>query len=162
MPYATAPDTDLIGQTIVTFLSTLTLADGITPTYKLAQVEAIKDVIDLTAAGGTCVEVYGNNDDSERRGFGGRIWDTQTWFILSLCSLDTPILARQIYKVRDSLVQPFQQHAQLENIVSNLFQSQLKNNMKFSRVFRNGTWLRSHLAELETKAEWVVSGGITS
>lgn len=160
--FAAAPDTLAVGNAIVTFLSTLTLSDGVTPTYKLAQLEAIKEVSDLIANGGVCVEVYGDTDTSERRGFGGRIWDPQSWFILSLCSEDSPALAQQIYNVRDSLVQPFQQHAQLNNLVSNMFKSSLKPQMKFFRVLRNGQWLRAHLAELETYQEWVVSGGIIS
>ena len=162
MPYATAPNTLAIGNAIVSFLSTLTYADGVTLVYKLAQLEAIKEVSDLVANGGVCVEVYGDTDKSERRGFGGRVWDPQSWLILSLCSLDTPDLAKEIYNVRDALVQPFQQHAQLSNIVSNLFHSQLNENMKFMRVLRNGQWLRGHLCTLETRQEWQVSGGIIS
>jgi hypothetical protein len=155
MPFPITPNTDAIPDAIVSYLSALTYPDT-TAVYTLAQVEAIKDVIDLTSNGGVCVEVYGNEDTSERRGFGGRMWDTQSWFILSLCSLDTPTLARQIYKVRDALVQPFQEHAQLGNIVSNVFQSKLKPNMRFLRVERNGQYLRGHLCELETKQEWVL------
>lgn len=93
---------------------------------------------------------------------GGRIWDEQSWFILSLCSLDTPALARKIYDVRDAMVYPFQQHATLGTAVFNLFQAQLNPNMKFFRVQRNGVWLRAHLAQLTTKQEWQVVGGIQS
>jgi hypothetical protein len=162
MPYATAPNTLSIGNAIVSYLSTLTYSDGITLVYKQAQLEAIKDVSDLVASGGACVEVYGDSDKSERRGFGGRIWDTQTFFILSLCSLDTPQLAEQIYQIRDALVQPLQSHATLGTSVSNLFHSQLKDNMRFMRMVRNGQWMRAHLCELETRSEWIVQGGVTS
>jgi hypothetical protein len=153
--YVGAPNTDQIADAIVFYLASLTYSDGST-VYKLAQVEAIKDVTDLVANGGACVEVYANKDKSERRSFGGRIWDTQSWFILSLCSLDTSLLARQIHNVRDALVQPFQAHAQLGNIVSNLFHSQLQDDMQFLRVPRNEVFLRAHLAELITKSEWQV------
>jgi hypothetical protein len=155
-------NTEAIGDQVVSFLTALTYPSTSTIVYAQAQLEAIKDVIDLTANGSICVEVYGDQDTSERRGFGGRIWDEQTWLILSLCSLDTPVLAKQIYSVRDALVFPFQQHATLGTAVFNLFHSQLNNNMKFGRVFRNGTWLRSHLAVLTTKQEWQVIGGIQS
>ncbi len=162
MPYETSANTLDIGEAIVNYLSALTYPGTSTIVYALAQLEAIKDVIDLTSNGGICCEVYGDIDTSERRGFGGRIWDTQSWFILSLCSLDTPALAKQIYLARDALTYPFQQHATLGDQVTNLFQIQLKPNMKFFRVLRNGTWLRAHLAELETKQEWAIQGGVIS
>lgn len=162
MAFPTTPNTLGAGNAIVSFLTTLTLSDGVTLAYKLAQLEAIKDVTDQVAGGGVCVEVYGDTDISERRGFGGRIYDHQSWFILSLCSEDKPTLAKQIYTVRDALVQPFQQHAQLGNVDLSLFKAKLKDTMKFMRVLRNGQWLRAHLAELETWSEWVVPGGIIS
>src|SRR5258708_2689583 len=155
-----SPNTLAIGNAIVTYMSALTYPSTSTTVYTLAQLEAIKDVIDLTANGGVCCEVYGDLDNSDRRGFGGRIWDPQSWFILSLCALDTPQHAQQIYNVRDALVVPFQTHATLGAQVSNLFHSQLQPNMKFFRVQRSGQWLRAHLAILETKQEWQVVGGI--
>ena len=160
--FAGNPDTNSIADAIASYLSTLTYPGTSTQVYALAQVEAIKDVTDLTSGGKVCVEVYGDLDTSERRGFGGRIWDTQSWFILSLCSLDSPVYARQIYSVRDALVYPFQQHVQLGDQVGNVFQVQLKPNMKFFRVERNSNQIRAHLAVLETKQEWVVQGGIQS
>jgi hypothetical protein len=162
MPFAHYPDTNAIPDAIVAYLSALTYPNTSAQVYTLAQVEAIKNITNYVANGGVCVEVYGDADTSERRGFGGRIWDTQSWFLLSICSLDNPTYARQIYQVRDALVYPFQQHAQLGNQVSNLFQSQLKPNMKFFRILRNKVWYRAHLAELETRQEWVVSGGVIS
>lgn len=151
--FVTQPDTKTIGNTIVTYLSGLNYGSG---TVQLCQLEEIKDVIDLVA-NGACIEVYGNQDGSERRGFGGRIWDSQTWYILSLVSLDTPALAATIYDVRDAIVQAFQPHATLGGTVLNLFHAQLKEgSMRFLKVFRNGNWLRGHLAELETRSEWTV------
>lgn len=160
--FATNPDTLAIGNAIETYLSALTYPNTSTVVYTLAQLEPIKDVVDLVANGGICCEVYGDADHSERRGFGGRIWDTQTWFLLSLCALDTAAHAQQIYNVRDALVMPFQQHATLGAQVSNLFQSQLKPNGRFFRVQRSGQWLRAYLAELETKQEWALQGGVVS
>jgi hypothetical protein len=162
MPGTANANTLAIGQQIVSYMSALVYPGTSTVVYTLAQLEAIKDVIDLTASGGVCCEVYGDTDESERRGFGGRIWDTQEWFILSLCALDTPAHAQQIYPVRDALVYPFQQSATLGGGVSNLFQVQLKPSMKFFRVSRSGQWLRAHLAVLETKQEWQVVGGVIS
>ena len=104
-----APDTLAIGDAIAAYLAALTYPNT-SLVYTLAQVEAIKDVVDRVANGGACCEIYGDKDSSTRRGFGGRIWDPQTWFILSLCALDTVAHARQIYNIRDALVQPFQQH----------------------------------------------------
>ncbi len=158
----TAPDTLAIGNAIESYLAALAYPNT-SLVYTLAQLEAIKDVVDLVANGGACCEVYGDLDSSERRGFGGRIWDTQTWFILSMCALDTPQHAQQIYTVRDALVQPFQQHATLGSQVSNLFHAQLIDKSgKFYRVQRSGQWLRAHLVQLETRQEWQVPGGVIS
>ena len=155
--FVTAPNTKAIGEAIVSSLTSLKYSDGVTPVYQLAQLEEIKDVTDLVADDGACVEVYGNQDDSQRRGFGGRIWDPQTWYILSMVSLDTPAKAAKIYDVRDALVQPFQQHATLGAQVLNLFHAQLKEGSgRFFKIFRNGQWLRSHITELETRQEWTV------
>lgn len=162
MAFPTTPNTLGVGNGIVSFLTSLTYSDGVTLVYSLAQLESIKDVTDRITSGGVCIEVYGDTDICERRGFGGRIWDHQNWFLLSLCSEDSPANAEQIYKARDALVQPFTQHAQLNNVVSNLFKSRLKEQMKFMRMLRNGQWMRAHLAELETWTEWVVQGGIIS
>lgn len=154
MPVTTAPDTKAIGTQIVSYLSALTYPDT-TPVYQGGQLEEIKDISDLVA-NGACFEVWGNGDKSERRGFGGRIWDTQSWYILSMVSKDTAALAAKIYDVRDALVQPFQAHATLGTSVFNLFHSQLMDNGRFLYVFRNGQWLRCHLVELETRSEWQV------
>lgn len=158
----TAPNTLAIANNIVSFLQTLTYPGTSTLVYNVAQLEAIKDVTDLVANGGICAEVYCDGDSSERRGFGGRIWDDQKWYLLSMCSTDTAAYAQQIYNVRDALVIPFQTHALLNAQVFNLFHSDLQNNMKFFRIYRNGQWLRAHLAVLETRQEWQVQGGIIS
>lgn len=155
------PNTLATGQQIVSLLGSLTNPDT-TPLYKLVQLESIKDVTDLVAGGGVCCEVYGDQDTSDRRRFGGVIYDIQSWFILSICSMETPQLAQQIYTVRDLMVVPFQQHAQLAGTPLNVWFSGLKDNMKFFRIQRNGQWLRAHLAELETRQQWNVSGGIIS
>lgn len=153
--YLSAPQTHAIGTAIVTYLAGLTYSDGITKVYALTQLEAIKNVINAVSNGNACAEVYCETDMSERRGFGGRVWDHQKWYILSMCSIDSPATASQIYDIRDALVQPFQVHAQLGNLVSNLFHSQLQDNMRFGRIQRNGQFLRMHLAILETRQEWL-------
>ena len=157
MPATTAPNTKAIGNAIVGFLASLAYPSGL-PVYvpNGTQLEEFKDLTALLSSGGACAEVYGDRDTSERRGFGGRIWDTQHWYLLSICPLDTPTLSSQIYDVRDALVQPFQQHAQLNTVVSNLFHAQLMDTMRFLRVLRNGVYYRAHLAELETRQEWTV------
>lgn len=162
MPFATNRNTLAVGQAIVSYMSALVYPNTSTTVFTLAQLEAIKDIVDLTANGGVCCEVYGDLDTDERRGFGGRMRTTQTWFILCLCPLDTAAHAQQIYPVSDAVVYPFQQHATLGAQVFNLFQSQLKSNGKFFRVQRSGQWLRTYLAELETKQEWAIQGGVIS
>ena len=151
-----APNTHSIGTQIATYLRNLTYNDGITKVYALTSLEAVKDVTDLVAGGSVCAEVYGDNDVSERRGFGGRIWDTQTWFIVSMCSLDTAAYAAKIYDVRDALVQPFQTHATLGTSIFNLFHAQLQSDGKFTRILRNSQFLRAHIVSLQTRQEWYV------
>lgn len=153
--FPNTPNTHAIGTAIVGFLQNVKYPSTAS-VYSLAQLEEIKDITPYVQGTSACVEVYGNTDTSRRRGFGGRIWDEQTWFILSICSLDTPAQAAQIYDVRDALVQPFQAHAQLNNVVSNLFHSQLQDKMRFLRIFRNGVFYRAHLAEMLTRQEWTV------
>src|SRR5216683_446572 len=157
MPIATAPNTKAIGNAIVSYLAALVIPNTSTPVYILAQLEVIYDVIGKVSTAGAVCEVYGNAGDSERRGFGGRMWDEQEWYILSMCSRETATLASYIYDVRDFLIVPFQVHAQLGNIVSNLFHSQMKpKSERFYTVVRNGQVLRAHLTMLVTKQEWQV------
>lgn len=153
--FPSTPNTRAIGNAIVGFLTALQYPSTAS-VYTLAQLEEIKDITPFVQGTNACVEVYCNNDTSQRRGFGGRMWDEQTWFILSICSLDTAAQAAQIYDIRDQLVQPFQAHAQLNNVVSNLFHSQLQDKMRFLRIMRNGVFYRAHLAELMTRQEWTV------
>lgn len=161
MPFS-QPNTLAIANQIVSVLAALKQQDGITPVYTLVQLEAIKDVVNYVASGGVCCEVYGEADTSDRRRFGGVIYDVQAFSILSLCSLDSPTLAEQIYTARDSMVVPFQQHSQLGGTPDNVWLSELDPTMKFGRIFRNGTWLRSHLATLTVKSQWQITGGVIS
>jgi hypothetical protein len=147
-----APNTHSIGTQIVSYLSTLTYPSTL-PVYDATSLEAYKDVTDLVAGGGVCAEVYGDNDIAERRGFGGRVWHTQTWFLVSMCSLDTAAYAAQIYDVRDALVQPFLAHATLGTSIFNLFNSELLPNGKFTRILRNSQFLRAYIVSLQTQQE---------
>lgn len=161
-PPTFAPNTKAIGVQIVSYLATLAYPST-APVYKLAQLEQIKDVVTQVTDGGAVVEVYGNLDDSERRGFGGRVRDTQSWFIMSLVSNETAAMAASIYDVRDALVQPFQLHATLGTSVFNLFHAALKPNTgHFMMMLRDGQFLRAHVIEIETKQEWQVPGGVIS
>jgi hypothetical protein len=156
MPVTLAPNTRAIGDQIVSFLASLTYPGGAL-VYQVAQLEQIFDVLNQVTGGGVVVEVYGNLDSSERRGFGGRVWDTQDWYILSMCSVETGELAAQIYDVRDALVQPFQTHATLGTQVFNLFRAELKENSgRFGKVVRNGQEVKMHLITLTTMQEWQV------
>lgn len=156
MPLLTAPSTLAIGQAIVAYGAALTYSGG-ARVYKASQLGAIKDVIDLVVGGNACLEVYANLDDSQRKEFGGHIKDQQSWFLMSLVSMDDAQAAEVlIYSVRDALVQPLQQHATLGNAGS-VFHSQIKpGSGKFVRAFRNGTELRGHIIEIATVSEWVI------
>jgi len=156
MPATLAPNTLAVGDALVAYLAALRYPDT-TLVYKVAQMELIMDVVGQISDGGVVVEVYGNADDSERRGFGGRIWDEQDWYVLSMCSLETPTLARQIYKARDQLVIPLQTHALLGGGVSNLFHAEFKpKSGRFWQVVRNGQNVKAHLITVTTRQEWTV------
>jgi hypothetical protein len=160
---ATAPNTLAIGQAIVSYAQALTYTDT-SNVYSLVQLGEIKDATDKIAGGKAVLEVYANNDGSERRAMGGRIWDEQTWFLLSLVSLVNAQTAEQlIYKVRDQIVVPFQTHATLGNAGSVFHSQLLPKGAKFLKMYRNGQWMRCHLCEIMTRQEWVIaSPGIVS
>lgn len=155
--YPNAPNTLAIGQAIVSFAQALIYSNS-SPVYTQIALGEIKDLVDLVAGSGTaCLEVYGNLDNSQHKGFGGKITDEQTWFLLSIVSLDNAQLAEEtIYNVRDALVVPFQTHATLGNAGS-VYHSQIKQGGgKFFKIFRNGAWYRSHVLEILTRQEYVV------
>lgn len=150
-----APNTPAIGDAIVAYVQALTYPDT-TAVYTHVQLEGIKDVTDYVGGSKACAEVYGNDDTSDRHAFNGVICDEQSWYILSLCSLDNPQSSRQIYAVRDALVFPFQQHATLGDVGS-VYDARIKSGSgKFLRVYRNGQEYRAHLIEITTKQLWQV------
>lgn len=156
MPVTLAPNTTAVGNALVSYLNSLLYPDT-TQVYKVSQLEIIFDVVGQISDGGVVAEVYGSADDSERRGFGGRIWDEQEWIILSLCSLETAALAKQIYKARDALVVPIQTHATLGTAVTNLFHASIKpKSGRFGQVIRNGQTVKMHMITIITRQEWQV------
>lgn len=156
MPLSTTPSTLAVAQAIQSFCSALTYSGG-APVYHLVQLGGIKDIIDQVVGGNACLEIYANEDDSQHHAFGGKIRDEQSWYLLSMVSMDDAAAAEAlIYQVRDALVQPFQQHATLGN-AGNVFHSQIKpNSGHFVRISRNGQEVRAHLIELQTVSEWVL------
>lgn len=152
------PNTLAIANAIAGFCTPLTYADGVTKVYSLVQLGEIKDVTDRVAASeSACLEIYANKDNSQHFTFGGKIRDEQTWFLLSLVSLDNSTNAEQlIYQVRDALIIPFQVHATLGNAGS-VYHSQIQpHSGKFLKIMRNGQWLRAHMIEIQTWQEWFV------
>lgn len=146
-----------MAQAIVGFTTALTYSGG-GLVYTQVSLGEFKDLTSLIAGSGTaCLEVYGNLDNSQHKGFGGKAFDEQTWFLLSIVSLDNAQLAEQtIYNVRDALVVPFQTHATLGNAGS-VYHSQIKQGGgKFLKIFRNGAWYRAHLIEIMTRQEYFV------
>ncbi len=156
--------TKALGQAIANYAAALTKPDT-TAVYRVAQLELIDDVLNTVSDGGAVLEVYGNLDGEERHGFGGagRMRAVQTWYLLSMCSLETAALAFYIYDVSDYLMVPFETHVVLGNATMGLYQAQLKpNSGRFYRVQRNGVWLKAHLCEIETQSEWAIPGGVLS
>lgn len=151
------PQTKATGTAIANYLTTLTYSGGGT-VYNFAQLEQIKDIDDYLANGGACAEVYCNLD-SVMPAFGGEKWDEQSWYILSMTSLDTPQTAQQIYDVRDALVGTLSGHTLLGNTVPGLFFAQWKRpeSGRFMRIERNGQEIQAHVIELETKVYWTTT-----
>lgn len=157
MPIPTMPSTLSVALALVSYAQALTYPSG-GPVYSFVALGEIKDVTPYVAASGTaCLEVYGNQDDSQHKAFGGKLTDEQSWFLLSLVGLDDAQAAEKlIYQVRDALVQPLQTHATLGN-AGNVYHSQVKaGSGKFVRISRDGVWFRAHLIEVFTKSEWFV------
>src|SRR6266700_4797630 len=94
--------TKALGQAIANYGAALTKPDT-TAVYRVAQLELINDVLNQVSDGGAVLEVYGNLDAEERHGFGGagRMRAVQSWYLLSMCSLETSALASYIYDVSD-------------------------------------------------------------
>src|SRR5713226_5646686 len=128
--YPNAPSTLAIGQAIVSFAQALIYSNS-SLIYTQVALGEIKDLTDLIAGSGTaCLEVYANLDNSQHKGFGGKVSDEQTWFLLSIVSLDN---AGSVY------------HSQIR-----------QGGGKFLKIFRNGAWYRAHLIEIMTRQEYFV------
>jgi len=165
LPAPTQRQTKALGQAIANYGAALVIPNTSTAVYRVAQLELINDVLGQVSDGGAVLEVYGNLDGEERHGFGGagRMRAIQTWYLLSMCSLETPALASYIYDVSDYLMVPFETHVQLGNPTTGIYQAQLKpGSGRFYRVQRNGVWLKAHLCEIETRQEWAIPGGVLS
>lgn len=171
---ANASNTLAVANALVGYLQAATYPNTSTPVYSSfvaptgatipgVQLGEFKDYIaDLTANGAACCEVYGNQDDSELHAFGGNMWDTQTFYILSLVSLDNANQAEQaIFKVRDAIIVPFTQHVQLGG-AGNVWDARYKpKSGKFIKIPRDGKhWYRAHVFEIIVKSEWYVPGFI--
>lgn len=151
---ANSPNTPAIMEAIQTYMQGITWGSG--QSFALVQVEEIKDVTNLVAGGGACLEIYGTADDSQHHAFGGKVRDEQAFMLMALVSKDTPDYAKQIYVIRDALVVPFQTHATLGN-AGTVFHSQIKPNTgQYIDVRRNMQWLRGYRVQIKTIQEWVV------
>lgn len=156
--YPNVPNTPAIANAIVAYMQALTYPNSSTLVYTAVQLGQFKDLTDLIAVSGTaCLEVYGNQDDSQHKGFGGKVTDNQSWYLLSLVNLDDAAAAETlILQVRDALVGPIQTHATLGNAGS-VYHSQVKlGSGRFMKIPRNNVFYRAHVLEVYTKSEWAV------
>lgn len=158
MSLPTAPNTLAVAQAIAGYMSTLTYSNS-TPVYSAVQIGEFKDVIDKVANGAACLEIYGGSDDSQPLAFGGTRQDTQSFYLLSMVSLDDAQAAEElIYAVRDALVVPLSTHIRLGDTTGVIFLSGFKpNSGKFLDVPRNGQYLRAHIIELLVSSQWQVT-----
>ncbi len=151
------PNTLAIAQAIVAYAQSLTYSNS-SPVYSAVQLGQFKDLTTLIAASGTaCLEVYGNQDDSQHKAFGGKVTDNQSWYLMSLVNLNNAAAAEElIFQVRDALVVPIQTHATLGN-AGTVYHSQVKlGSGRFMKMSRNQVFYRVHILEIYTKSEWFV------
>lgn len=158
MPLPSAPNTDAVAQAIAGYMRTLTYSNS-APVYKLTQVGEIKDITDQITGGAACLEIYGGADDSQPLAFGGTRRDDQSFYLLSMVSLDDAEAAETlIYAVRDALVVPLSQHIRLGDTSGVIFMSGFKpNSGRFLDVPRNGQYLRAHVIEVLASSQWQVT-----
>lgn len=156
MPAAAAPATRATGAALVTAMAGLTYPSGGGNVYTFTQLEQVFDISDYIANGGACGEVYCNTDASLTATFGGGKWDVQTWYILSMTSLDTPLTAASIYDVRDALVGNLSAQLTLGGSIPGLFFAQWKGpeSGRFLRIERNGQEVQAHAIEMLTRIAW--------
>ena len=155
---ATQASSKATGQAIVTYLQGLINPNTSAALYNTVQLEAIKDVIALTATGGICAEVYGHTGSSDHKAFGGVMWKEQTWLILSMCSVDTPTLAQQIYDASDLFEALLGTRFQLGATIDGLFYSAfVAGSGKHMRLDRNGQYLRAYQVEVLTRQQYTVT-----
>ncbi len=151
---ASQPNTPAILDAIQGYMSALTWGSG--QSFALAQIEEIKDITNLVANGGACLEIYGTDDDSQHKTFGGYVTDEQDWMLLALVSKDTALYARQIYAIRDAIVQPIMKHATIGN-AGNVYHAQIRpKSGAYLDVRRDEQWLRGYRVKIMTRSEWVV------
>jgi hypothetical protein len=172
MPGPNQPATNAAADGIVTLLQGATFSDGVTPVYPTpvstqyptggVQKGEFKDITDLIANYGAVAEVYGNTDDSFRYATGGVNHDEQTFFVLSIASLDNGNAAETlIFNIRDAVVPIFVKHAML-NVGGIIFKAGFKRGSgRWMRTYRNGVWYRSYLFSVEVKGQWSSLGGYT-
>lgn len=154
---ATAPNTLAIAQAVIGYMQALIYSGG-QPVYSLVQLNKIKDVTGYIANGQACLEVYGATDDSQHKTFSGGIWDEQSWYLLSIVSIDDAAAGEALlYQVRDALVQPLQSRFQLGG-AGNVFFSRIKaGSGHFLDLTRNDQDVRAHQIEIYTSAQWQVT-----
>ena len=155
--YPNTPNTPAIGNALVAYFQALTYSNNL-PVYTAVTLGQFKDLTSLIAASGTaCLEVYANQDDSQHKGFGGKVTDNQSWYLLSLVNLNNAAAAETlIMQVRDAIVIPLQTHATLGNAGS-VYHSQVKlGSGRFVKIPRNSVYYRAHILEVYTKQEWAV------
>lgn len=154
--FPNSPNTLSVAQAIMGFGQALAYTNG-SLVYSQVSLGETKDITSYLVNSGAVLEVYGNLDNSQHKAFGGKVTDEQTWYLLSLVSLDDAQAAEeQIYAIRDALVVPFQTHATLGGVGS-VYHAQIRSGGgRFGKIVRNQQWVRSHLIEVLTRQEWFV------
>lgn len=161
-----SPSTNALADAIAAYLQNMVYSGTSTPVYSHVQKGRKKDVSDLVPPNGTNViaEVYGNLDDSQRHTLGGKMRDTQSFFVLSIVDMtDGNVAETLIMNVRDAIMPTFAQHVQLGGAGNALVAKYKQGSGRFLPVFRSAKDYRAHLMELLVVSDWNASpSGFTS
>jgi hypothetical protein len=151
------PNTLAIAQAIVNYQTTATYASG-GSVYTATTLGEFRDITDVLP----CCEVYANEDDSQRYTTGGRVKDHQSFYVLSIVDMtDSSNAETQIMQIRDAIIPQFVKHVELGISGTVLLAKYKPGSGRFTRIYRNDQFYRSHVFLVEVVQEYTLSGGFT-
>ena len=153
----TSADSYGIAQALVTLA--LTAQVGGQPAYANGIAGEYKDLTDMTP----CVEVYGNEDHTERAAITTmgapstiEIFDEQLYWIISTVSMTQAQTAWQsLWNIRDALTQLL--HSSLDLGIAGVTFSAIEPKGEYKPVYRNGEWWLMHQIPMLVRYEYTAT-----